>query len=90
MTPCFQQANYPGFPILTSSEILGACSTVPSASTADKMTPREGVDRPVLGLLSTGEPLCSPQNRRPVQAERSLYPGKTAISGTYAIWETRI
>ena len=67
------------------------CRQLPQGpSVCDKMTPREGVDRPVLGLLSTGEPLCSPQNRRPVQAERSIYPGKTAISGTYAIWETRI
>ena len=69
-------------------------STVPSASTGPVRVRQDdsqgGVDRPVLGLLSTGEPLCSPQNRRPVQAERSIYPGKTAISGTYAIWETRI
>ena len=57
------------------------CRQLPRSSVCDKMTPREGVDRPVLGLLSTGEPLCSPQNRRPVQAERSIYPGKTAISG---------
>ena len=48
------------------------------------------LDRRVLGLQSTGEYLCSRQNRRPVQAERSIDPGKTGISGTYAIWETRI
>ena len=48
------------------------------------------LDRRVLGLQSTGEQLCSRQNRRSVQAERSIYPGKTGISSTYAIWETRI
>ena len=45
------------------------------------------LDRCVLGLRSGR---CSHQNRRPVQAERSIYPGKTEISGTYALWETRI
>ena len=35
------------------------------------------LDRRVLGLQSTGEYLCSRQNRRPVQAERSIDPGKT-------------
>ena len=65
-------------------------------SVRDKMAPREGamrdveLDRRVLGLQSTGEQLCSRQHRRPVHAERSIYPGKTGISGTYAIWETRI
>ncbi len=48
------------------------------------------LDRCVLGLQSTGEQLCSRQHRRPVHAERSIYPGKTGISGAYAIWETRI
>ena len=45
------------------------------------------LDRCVLGLRSGR---CSHQNRRPVQTERSIYPGKTEISGTYALWETRI
>ena len=45
------------------------------------------LDRRVLGLQSTGEKLCSRQNRRPVQTERSIDPGKTGISGTYAIWK---
>ena len=45
------------------------------------------LDRCVLGLRSGR---CSHQNRLPVQAERSIYPGKTEISGTYALWETRI
>ena len=48
------------------------------------------LDRRVLGLQSTGEQLCARQDRRPVQAERSIYPEKTLMSGTYAIWETRI
>ena len=48
------------------------------------------LDRCVLGLQSTGENRCSRQNRRPVQTERSVDPGKTVISGSYAIWETRI
>ena len=39
------------------------------------------LDRCVLGLQSTGEQLCSRQHRRPVHAERSIYPGKTGISG---------
>ena len=32
------------------------------------------LDRCVLGLQSTGEQLCSRQHRRPVHAERSIYP----------------
>ena len=34
------------------------------------------LDRCVLGLQSTGEQLCSRQHRRPVHAERSIYPRK--------------
>ena len=76
--------------------VHGAVSFHRGPSVRDKMAPREGamrdveLDRRVLGLQSTGEQLCSRQHRRPVHAERSIYPGKTWISGTYAIWVTRI
>ena len=57
------------------------------------MAPAEGIANwtaGVLGLRSTVNDKCSHQHRRSVQAERSSCPGKTVISSTYAIWETRI
>ena len=74
------------------------CVHGPSASTGLVRVRQNG---PRGGGLRTGPPAssdcgrpvndkCSHQHRRSVQAERSSYPGKTVISGTYAIWETRI
>ena len=76
--------------------VHGAVSFHRASPCATRWLPGRGtmrdveLDRRVLGLQSTGEKLCSRQNRRPVQTERSIDPGKTGISGTYAIWETRI
>ena len=74
------------------------CVHGPSASTGLVRVRQNG---PRGGGLRTGPPAssdcgrpvndkCSHQHRRSVQAERSSDPGKTVISGTYAIWETRI
>ena len=74
------------------------CVHGPSASTGLVRVRQNG---PRGGGLRTGPPASSDcgrpvndkrshQHRRSVQAERSSYPGKTVISGTYAIWETWI
>ena len=71
------------------------CVHGPSASTGLVRVRQNG---PRGGGLRTGPPAssdcgrpvndkCSHQHRRSVQAERSSYPGKTVISGTYAIWK---
>ena len=60
---------------------------------ATKWPPRRGLRTGPPASSDCGRPVndkCSHQHRRSVQAERSSCPGKTVISGTYAIWETRI
>ena len=60
---------------------------------ATKWPPRRGLRTGPPASSDCGRPVndkCSHQHRRSVQAERSSCPGKRVISGTYAIWETRI
>ena len=60
---------------------------------ATKWPPRRGLRTGPPASSDCGRPVndkCSHQHRRSVQAERSSCPGKIVISGTYAIWETRI
>ena len=60
---------------------------------ATKWPPRRGLRTGPPASSDCGRPVndkCSHQHRRSVQAERSSCPGKTVISGTYAILETRI
>ena len=73
-------------------------STAPSASPGPVRGRQDGSQGGEPGVMSNWTAAssdwrsgrCSHQNRQPVQAERSIYPGKTEISGTYALWETRI
>ena len=60
---------------------------------ATKWLPRRGLRTGPPASSDCGRPVndkCSHQHRRSVQADRSSYPGKTVISGTYAIWKTRL
>ena len=70
-SPCEARGKHAAFSKARwARSVRPRCRQLPQGpSVCDKMIPREGVDRPVLGLLSTSELLCSPQNRRPVHRD---------------------